>query len=351
MASINYNDSRFTDVKKAETTDLNNVNNLYNNMINSSDKYYQAQIDATKEYGDKQSEIQQANTDFAIEKVNQQKEWANKDYEKEQKAAYTDYQKQSNSYGANSEMMAANGLQATGYAESSQVRMYNEYQNRYATARESFNRAIVEYDNAIKDAQLQNNAALAEIAFNSLQKQLELSLNGFQYKNTLLQTQLQAQNDVKDRYYTRWKDVVSQINTENALAEQQRQFDQQMALQRQQAAARSYSSGGGSSSGSGGIDSISKSGNQLTTAYWSGAYNNDALTNGQVDKNKVFSNGYQPNNIKGNPLKGTGEYIKKEGVTLQGTKTTTTQQLWTFDNGKTKYYWDGNTNQYKLYKK
>jgi hypothetical protein len=56
--------------------------------------------------------------------------------------------------------------------------------------------------------------------------------------------------------YSRWKDVLSQINTENSLAEQIRQHNEQMALQREQfawqkAQAAAKSSGGSSRSSSG----------------------------------------------------------------------------------------------------
>ena len=232
--AINYNDSRFTAVEEDKKQALNTVNNTYNSMINQNDKFYQDQQNLVKDYENTQKEIQQQQTDFTIEKVEQQKEQAKQDYTKEQKASYVDYQKQSNQYGANAEAMAARGLNYTGYAESSQVSMYNTYQNRYATARETYNRAVLNYDNSIKEAQLANSSALAEISFNSMQKQLELALEGFQYKNTLLQAQLNAQNETEDRYYARWQDVQNQINTENALAEQQRQFNQRMALEREQ---------------------------------------------------------------------------------------------------------------------
>lgn len=254
MASINYNDKRFANVTKKETADLKNVNNLYNSMINNSDKYYKNLINASKDYAKKQSEIQNQQTDFAIEKVEQQKEWANQDYIKEQKGAYTDWQKQSDQYGATAEANA--NMLNTGYSESSQVQMYTAYQNRVATARESYNRAVVEYDNAIKDARLQNSAKLAEIAYQALQQKLELSLQGFQYKNTLLQQKLTAQNDVKDRYYNRWKDVQSQINTEKALAEQVRQFNANLQLEKEQFA---WQKAQASSSGSSGSSSRSYS--------------------------------------------------------------------------------------------
>ena len=244
--AVDYNDRRFQDVNAEKQTALNNVNTMYNNMINNSDKYYNDQIKAVEDYGNKQQELQQEQTDFALEKIDQQKDYLKKDYTKEQKGAYADWQKQSNQYGVNAEAMASNGLNNTGYAESSQVSMYNTYQNRIATARETYTRAVTDYDNAYKDAILQNKSSLLELAYNTLEKKLSLSLQGFQYKNTLLQTQLQAQNDVEDRYYNRWKDVLSQINTENALAEEQRQFNAQMALQRQ-----SMRSSGGNSSGGG----------------------------------------------------------------------------------------------------
>ena len=173
MASydINYEDPKFQQVEADKNVAMNEMNNTYDNMISQSDKYYQDQINATKDFANTQQQLQQQNTDFAIEQVEQQKAQAEKDYTKEQSGAYVDWQKQSNQYGATAEAQAAQGLNNTGYSESSQVSMYNTYQNRVATARESYNKAVLNYDNAIKDAQLQNNSKLAEIAFQALQTQ------------------------------------------------------------------------------------------------------------------------------------------------------------------------------------
>jgi len=118
--------------------------------------------------------------------------------------------------------------------------MYNTYQNRYMSARESYNKAVLNFDNAIKEAQLANNSALATIAYEALQQQLELSLQGFQYKNSLILQKTEAINAMNDRYYQRYQDVLAQINTENALA-------------------ASYSSGSGGSSTVGGISLIDNS--------------------------------------------------------------------------------------------
>lgn len=259
---INYDDSRFKTVEADKTVALNEMEKTYAGMIDNSDKYYQQQIDASKQWADKQSQLQQDRTDFAVEQIEQQKDQAHKDYIKEQAGAYVDWRKQSNEYGVESEQMASAGLTNTGFSESSQVSMYNTYQNRVATARDSYNRAVLNYDNAIKDARLQNNAALAEIAYNALQAQLELSLQGFQYKNTLVLAKADKKAELDRDYYNRYQDVLAQINQENALAEEIRQYNEQMALEREQFAfqkqqyedskAKKKKSGGGGGGGGGG---------------------------------------------------------------------------------------------------
>lgn len=230
---IDYNDQRFTQVESQKNAALSDLEKTYAGMIDKSDSYYQAQIDASKEWADRQAQLQQEKTDFAIEKIEHQKQQAQKDYTKEQSGAYVDWQKQSNQYGANAEQMAAQGMAGSGYSESSQVSMYNTYQNRVATAREAYMRAVLNYDNNIKEAQLQNNSLLAEIAYNALQQQLELSLQGFQYKNQLILEKTKQKMEVDNMYYNRYQDVLQQINHENALAEEVRQFNENKAMEQQ----------------------------------------------------------------------------------------------------------------------
>lgn len=234
MYEIDYNDERFQKVEADKQQALSENEKLYGGMVSESDKYYQAQIDASQQWADKQTELQQEKTDFAIEKIEQQKEQAKKDYTKEQSGAYVDWQKQSNNYGANAEQIATMGLTNTGYSESSQVQMYTAYQNRVAIARESYNRAVVDYNNAITEARLQNNSILAEIAYQALEKKLELGLQGFQYKNTLLLDQANKKLEIDQMYHGYYQDVLNQMNTENALAEQVRQFNESLAEERRQ---------------------------------------------------------------------------------------------------------------------
>jgi hypothetical protein len=294
--AINYNDSRFQQVEEEKNQALSETKNTYDQMVNDSQSYYQQQIDASKDWANKQSELQQAQTDFAIEKVEQTKQQAEKQYTREQKGAYTDYQKATNQFGVNAEQLAAQGLNQAGYSESTRTNAYNTYQNRYSAARESYNQAILNYDNSIKEAQLANNSALATIAYEALQQQLELSLQGFQYKNQLLLQKLDAVNQTEDRYYSRWQNVQQQINTENSMAEQIRQYNQSLAFQKEQAKqqqsnwekeyalAKKKSSSGGSG-GSGGNNK--KGGDEFTD----GENNNQQQQQKQQESGKLSQAG------------------------------------------------------------
>lgn len=402
---INYDDDRFKQVESQKQEQLNNINNTYNNIVSQSDSYYQNLVDATNKYAETQQKNQQANTDFAIEQINQQKEQAKKDYTKEQAGAYADWQKQSNKYGVNAEQVASQGLNNTGYSATLERDYYSTYQNRIISAKESYNKAVLNYDNSIKEAMLANNSALAEIAYNALKTQLELSLQGFQYKNDLLLRQISDTQKIDENYYNRWQNVLSQMNTENALkedvrqynetmAENKRQYDERMAEERRQydetmaenrrqyeeqmayqkerdkvsddqwqkqynlslASTYSKSSGGSSGSKSSSSNSSPKS-NYVYTDWYQGPINSDCQY-GTFSTKDTYGKSYQPNNIgiyydsKG---KKQVKYLKSSGQTVaqmygSGTLTGATganidnQTVWQY--GKNYYIWDGSQNQY-----
>lgn len=228
------NEEDLKSVKTEEADALTNDAAMWDGMIKDSTKVYEDQKKASEDWVKTQTNLQNEKTEFAIDEINQQKEQTRKDYLKEQSGAYVDWQKQSNQYGANAEKMAATGLTNTGYSESSQVSMYNQYQNRVAMARESYNRAALNFDNAIREAKLQNSSILAEIAYQGLQEQLKYTLEGMQYKNTLLIGKTDSARQIRNEYLAKWKTVLDQINTEKAQAEQKRQFNENMAFQREQ---------------------------------------------------------------------------------------------------------------------
>lgn len=254
MAEPNYDidkEAIESEVNAERDTAIKESDAAYDSIIDENNKTKDGLLSDIEANQKRQEEIANKNTEFAIEEINQNKENTRKDYIKEQSGAYKDWQKQSDPYGVNAEQRASMGMANTGYSESAQVSMYNQYQNRVATARESYVRAVQNYDNAITQARLQNSSILAEIAAEALAKSLEVSLNFASQNNAILTEKVRQRTEIDNNYYNRYLAVLDQINKENSLAESVRQHNDSMALERekfnwQKEQANNSSSGGGS---------------------------------------------------------------------------------------------------------
>lgn len=218
-------DERLQAVEDKQAAAVQEVEDTFGAMAQNADDFFYKQMQATEDWADKQTELQNQQTELTLEQIEQQKAQAGKDYTKEQTGAWTDYQKQIAQHGVQAEQMAAAGMTGTGFSESSRVAAYNTYQNRVAAAKASYDQVVMNYNNSMKEARLQNSSVLAEIAFNAMQKGLELALQGFQYKNQLVTEGLGMKMDVENMYHGQYMDVWNQINTEKAQAEQIRQFE------------------------------------------------------------------------------------------------------------------------------
>ena len=211
---INLQDSRLTTVEDQRQQEIRSTTDQYNQMINNADQFYDRQAQVARENAERQAQVQNASTEQQIKEINQQREKTERDYQKEQRGAYTDYQKQVNEYGVNAEIMASRGLANTGYAESSQVSMYNAYQNRVAIARQSLADSQQNYDNLIAQARLNNDTRQAEIANELAKAQAEYALAGFQYKNSLIESRQQQLNTLNSRYDTRYNTMLGVMENE-----------------------------------------------------------------------------------------------------------------------------------------
>lgn len=232
--AVNYNDERFQQVEDEKQEQLNQYNQTYDNLIAEREDLTNQQQDLVDQWQQTQNENLDKQFQFQQDLINQQKAETEKAYEKEAKSAYTDYQKEVDRYGVSREQQVANGLGNAGYSESSKVSMYNTYQNRLATAKESMDKAYLEFDNAIREAQLTNDVTKAENALTALQQKLQISLEAFNYKDTATQNKLNWQQQINSDYYNRYQNVLNQINYENEQAEAIRQYNEQMKFQQEQ---------------------------------------------------------------------------------------------------------------------
>lgn len=246
---INANNSEH-DAKLADyDNNYNSQLNEYNDLINQQQDY----INKSKEQANKS---QQANTDYSINLINQNKDQAAKDEDKEAKSSYVDYMRQTNDYGGTAENLASKGVLNQGYTESSKTQMYNTYQNRVSTAKETLAKANQEYDNQIQKALLENNAALAQNALNQMQQSYALALQGFQTRQDMYNNRNTYINNLDDTYYSRNQSLQSNIaSIESTKASLK---------------AASSSSSSGSSSGFSDSSSATSTSNNSSSSYSSG---------------------------------------------------------------------------------
>lgn len=239
---VDYNDTRLTNIKKEEKQELNDVEKQYGGWADEVYDKYEGLADQTDKWAEEQKRLQNESTGLTIEKLNQDQKEAEEDYIKEQAGAYVDWQKESNKYGANAEKMASMGMTGTGFSESSQVNMYVAYQNRVAMARQSFDRITADYNLAIKDAKLQNDVLLAEIAQKAQEQRLQFLIQGTMYKQEMLDKMVTQKNAIKSRYDSKWQNTLNQINNEKAMELEERQVkiaEEKWAIEKaQQEAAR-----------------------------------------------------------------------------------------------------------------
>ena len=111
--------------------------------------------------------------------VNRQKEEYEREATKQGKALYTDYRKQANPYGATAEQLASQGLNKSGYAETTQTRLYNEYQRNVTTLMTETTRLKAEADFQMNQAFLDADIQKAQNALSIYQQQAELAITNY----------------------------------------------------------------------------------------------------------------------------------------------------------------------------
>lgn len=247
---VSLDDPALKNVEEEKTIATDASNALFDKAIADSNAGYDKAINASQNWVDRQTQLQKDQHAQDLKEINQQKEQTRKDYIKEQSGAYTDWQKQADPYGVNAERMASMGMSNTGYSESSQVSMYNAYQNRVAIARESYQRAVIDYDNQMQQAKLQNSTILAEIAYQGLQEQLKYAIEKVSAGNTLLVQKASEARAIDAQYQSKWQSVYNALSDNMNRKMQNDQFEENLEYLKwvnapKQSNIKTYFGGGG----------------------------------------------------------------------------------------------------------
>lgn len=227
-------DPRLTQIATEEQAKQQEYNTMYDQLVQERQQLTEQQKGLVDTWGIQQNSLANQQNQLTLDKIEQDKQQLTKDYTKEQTGAYTDYQKQTGSYGVQAEQQASQGMAGGGYSETAKTSMYSAYQNRISVARDTYVRAITQFSNTMKEAQLSYNTRLAEISYQQLERQLTLAASDFDYKNSAWQNKVNYQNTLSNTYYGRRQDVQSQMNYEQQQLEAKRQWEAEMAYKQQQ---------------------------------------------------------------------------------------------------------------------
>lgn len=141
--------------------------------------------------------------------VDKQKAEYEQEAEKSGKQLYTDYRKASNPYGANAEQLASQGLNRSGYAESTQTNLYNTYQKNATTLMVETQKLKADADFQMNQAMIDADVQKAQNAMAIYQQKAQLILQEYEMKFSRDQWEWQKQQAELDRQYQASRDAVS----------------------------------------------------------------------------------------------------------------------------------------------
>ena len=227
-------DDRLYQIEQQKQAALNQSNNMYQGLLNDNQNLYNEQ----KEYANQQEQIQNDILDKQLanqrQEIDTQRNIARQNYQAESKRARNDYTSFINPYGVQAEMQAQNGLNNSGYSETTKLGGFNTYQNRLANANKAMQDAFTQYDSDMNKAILNNDVQKAQNALNKLQMQLQYSQDFYNNKSSLSQNQLSNSQDLDNNYFNRYQTEYSNIQNEKAAEEARRQWEKEFAEQQRQ---------------------------------------------------------------------------------------------------------------------
>lgn len=146
------------------------------------------------DYLEKQQQLNDKIVDTGVQKLQSQIDFEKQQYEQEAqknaKALYTNYQKEQNAYGANAESIAAQGLANSGYAESSRVNLYNNYQNNVTNLMNEMTKQKAVLDQQLNQAYFDADIQKAQNLATIYTQKMEMAMNMYQTRYTLYRDQV-----------------------------------------------------------------------------------------------------------------------------------------------------------------
>lgn len=244
----------------------------------------------------KQNEIVNQQTQLNIDAINREKDKLDRENKKAIQGLYTNYQKMSNNYGVQAEQQAKMGLNNSGYAETSKINLFNNYQKNVSDTIANTNNLKADFDAKIVEARTQGSITMAQNALELYKQRMELATQEYEMKNNRRQYLYQQERDrVADN---QWKQQFDYQKSRDEVADNQ--WQQTFDLQKKNLlASSSRRSSGSKSSGS----RSKSSGNTVDTS----SGNSSGISEQEVLKNMKQMQGVNKD--------GTPYFKVKDGLT------------------------------------
>lgn len=227
-------EERYQKLANEKQAALDKSTQTYEDLINQNNVYSQGVDTYLNNYQTTQNDIYDKQLAYQTELQEQNKVKAEKEYQKEAQASKNAYYDFINPYGVQAEIQAKNGLTGSGYSETAKSQAWTTQQNRTAQARASMNEAKLQFDNAIKEAQLNNDTQKAQLALQILEQKQNEMLRSFNYVSEAKQNQLSNYQNLESDYNNRYNTLYSQIADEKAKAEAIRQYEKNFLEEQRQ---------------------------------------------------------------------------------------------------------------------
>ena len=173
------------------------------------DKVMQQQHTMLQQQEQKSNEIVNLGLQKTQAQVDKQKAEYEQEATKAGKQLYTDYRKASNPYGATAEQLASQGLNRSGYAESTQTQLYNTYQKNATTLMVETQKLKAEADFQMNQAYLDADIQKAQNAITIYQQKAQLALQEYEMKFARDQFEWQKLEAERNRQYQASRDAIS----------------------------------------------------------------------------------------------------------------------------------------------
>ena len=168
------------------------------------------------EQANRQREINEQQTQMAVDELAHERDKIDDQTAKTTSGLYTNYQKNVNNYGVQAEQRARMGLGNSGYAESSRVKLYNDYQKNVTDTLNSANQLKADFDFKMAQARQSGNLAQAQSELALLTQRMQLLTQEYDLRNNREQYLYQKErNAVADEQWNRQFDYNKSVNDRN----------------------------------------------------------------------------------------------------------------------------------------